>query len=294
MLLSMTGFGEARGQNEQISVTVEVRTINSRHFKLSIRMPDGYASFEPNVDAQVRKHVSRGTIQVNLRIARHASPDDYRLNTDVLNHYRSQLAALDGKDGRIDDVELGALLALPGVVEERNLADVDTSEDWPIMSEVLESALEGLDKMRQQEGAATAEDMRQNAETISTQLAAIKERAPAIVEDYRQRLTERLTKTLAEFDVELDTNAIIREVSLFAERGDISEEIVRLESHLEQFGEMISGAESVGKKLEFLGQEMLRETNTIGSKANDVAVARNVIEIKSCLERIREQVQNIE
>ena len=294
MLVSMTGFGEARSRNDRLAVSAEVRTINSRHFKLSVRTGEGYSNLESNIDALVRKHVRRGTVQVSIRVTRHASPDDVRLNSDVLSYYRDRLVEMQTAAGDDRPIAIEQLLALPGVVEERSAQEIDTAADWPLIGEALQQALTELDEMRNVEGRATEADLRENAGVVTAELAGVKQRAPEVTKQFRERLTERITKSLAEHDVELDATSIIREVSMFAERSDVSEEIVRLESHLEQFDELLSASESNGKKLEFLQQEMLRETNTIGSKANDVAVARHVIEIKACLERIREQVQNVE
>jgi uncharacterized protein (TIGR00255 family) len=148
--------------------------------------------------------------------------------------------------------------------------------------------------MRAEEGKAMAADLAANAAAIARELNAIEARAPGVAETYRGRLSERLTKTLSEFQITLDPNDLIREVSIFAERSDISEEIVRLRSHLEQFAATLDLPESSGRKLEFLTQEMFRETNTIGSKANDVEISRHVIEIKAAIERIREMIQNVE
>jgi uncharacterized protein (TIGR00255 family) len=294
LLVSMTGFGEARAQNDQLAVSAEVRTINSRHFKLSVRAGEGYSSLEPNIDALVRKQVRRGTVQVSIRVVRHTSPDDIRLNSDVLAYYRERLVEIQNKVGDKSPIALDQLLMLPGVVQERSSDQIDAASDWPLIGQTLEQALAGLHEMRLIEGQAMEKDLRDNAAAIATELAAVKQRAPDVTKQFRERLSERLTKSLAEHDVELDATTIIREVSLFAERCDVSEEIVRLESHFEQFDELLSSELSNGKKLEFLQQEMLRETNTIGSKANDIVVTRHVIEIKACLERIREQVQNVE
>ncbi len=154
--------------------------------------------------------------------------------------------------------------------------------------------MENLGRMRAEEGRAMAGDLKANCQAAADSLAQIRRRAPLVVDAYRARLEQRLKRVLAEYDVVVDAADLIREVSLFAERGDISEEIVRLQSHLDQFDTILSQPESSGRRLEFLTQEMLRETNTIGSKANDVEIAREVIEIKTAIERIREMVQNVE
>jgi uncharacterized protein (TIGR00255 family) len=290
----MTGFGEAHCQQEGLAVAVEVRTINSRFFKLSVRSGEGYAAWEPQIEALVRKSIRRGTIQVNLRISRASSPDDFKLNVDVLGGYRRQLESLCQQWEVSEPVTPQNLLTQPGVVDERTGNAVDLVADWPIVNRTLQEAMESLAQMRAKEGRAMADDLSINCQTMASSLEEIRGRAPLVVDAYRKRLEDRLKKTLAEYDVELNPSDVIREVSLFADRGDISEEIVRLASHLDQFATIMELPESAGRKLEFLTQEMLRETNTIGSKANDVEIARHVIEIKAAVERIREMIQNIE
>ena len=294
MLLSMTGFGEAHGQRDGLAVAVEIRTINSRFFKLAVRAGEGYGLLEPQIEAIVRKSIRRGTIQINVRVDRAKSPEDFRINSQVLDRYRRQLESLNREWDLSGAVSLESLLLLPGVVEEDAGSSDPPSDDWPLIAETLEGAMENLARMRAEEGHAMAGDLKANCRAAAASLAQIQRRAPIVVDAYRTRLEERLKRTLAEYDVVLDAGDLIREVSLFAERGDISEETVRLQSHLDQFGATMDLPESSGRRLEFLAQEMLRETNTIGSKANDVEIARQVIEIKAAIERIREMVQNIE
>jgi len=297
VLQSMTGFGEARIQQDSLSVTVEVRAINNRFFKLAVRATEGYAALESLVETEVRRSIHRGTVQVNLRVDRRIAAEDYRINVEVLDRYRRQLAELLHRDGRSAEQEMPrieALLPLPGVVDDAADAAVDAVADWPVIRRALLAAMEKLSHMRAEEGRAMAEDLSANCQAVAARLARIARRAPLVVEACRNRLFDRLQRTLAELDVTLEPAAVIREVGLFADRSDISEEIVRLRSHLDQFRASMQLAESSGRKLDFLTQEMFRETNTIGSKANDVEIAQCVIEIKTAIERIREMVQNIE
>lgn len=290
----MTGFGEAHCQREGLGVGIEVRTINNRFFKLAIRTAEGYGRLEPRIEAIVRKRIRRGTIQVNVQVDRVRSPEDLRINADVLDRYRRQLESLYQEWDIRGAVPVESLLLLPGVVNEDPAGLVAPDVDWPLIAETLEAAIENLARMRAEEGRAMAADLRANCQTAAASLAEVRGRAPLVADAYRARLEERLKKTLAEYDVVLDAADLVREVGLFAERSDISEEIVRLQSHLDQFETIMDLPESSGRRLEFLTQEMLRETNTIGSKANDVEIARQVIEIKTAIERIREMVQNIE
>lgn len=294
MLLSMTGFGEARCQRDGLAVAVEVRTINSRYFKISIRSSDGYSALEPKIESVVRESVRRGTVQVNLRVEHTRSPEDYRIDARVLDGYRRQLEVLRQQWELAQPVALESLLLLPGVAGEDTAASADATADWPEIRQTVESAMENLAQMRTDEGRAMAADLRANCQAIGTSLDEIERRAPLVVEGYRNRLAERLRKTLAEFEVTVDPADLIREVSLFAERCDISEEIVRLRSHLEQFDSIMELPESSGRKLDFLTQEMFRETNTIGAKANNAEIAGFVVEAKTAIERIREMIQNVE
>ncbi len=293
VLLSMTGFGEAHCQENGLTVSIEIRTINSRYFKLSVRSSEGYGSLEPQLEEVIRKTVHRGTVQVGLRVDRQRPAEDFRINHDVLERYHRQLQDVQNQWGVKNELSLAVLLPLPGVVEE-SVIPHDMSSDWPIIGRALVKALENLSKMRADEGRAMTTDLAANCRTVAANLTKIEARASSVAEDYRARLHERLQKILQEYAVVLDPADLIKEVSLYADRADISEEIVRLRSHVEQFLGILEAPESAGRKLEFLTQEMVREANTIGSKANDVEIARQVIEIKTAIERIREMIQNIE
>jgi uncharacterized protein (TIGR00255 family) len=290
----MTGFGESHNQEDGFAVAVEVRSINNRYFKLTVRASEGYAALEPLIEAEVRRTIHRGTVQVNVRVDRRRSPDDFKINADVLERYRTQLESIQQRCNPGRPVALEVILPLPGVVDDASGAAIDAAADWPIIERTLRSAMDRMSQMRNKEGQAMAADLAANCDLIGTSLDHVERRAPLVVADYRTRLHERLKKTLAEFDVTIDASDLIKEVSLFADRGDISEEIVRLRSHLEQFQATLGLSESSGRKLEFLTQEMFREANTIGSKGNDVEIARDVIDIKATIERIREMIQNIE
>lgn len=293
LLLSMTGYGEAHREQDGVAVSVEARAINNRYLKLALKCSEGYATLEGEIEQLVRRHIRRGTVQIALRIHR-AVASNYAINVAVLESYRRQLDALHGQWGLHTAVGLDSMLLLPGVVDESSVSPDEVAREWPLISATVEAALSQLDRMRRDEGAAMAVDLRANRQVISAELAGVAARAPQVAEAYRARLSERLRTTLAELDVKLDASDLIKEVSIFAERSDVSEEVVRLGSHLEQFDSIMELGESSGRKLEFLTQELNREANTIGSKANDVQISRHVIEIKASIERIREMIQNIE
>jgi len=290
----MTGFGEARRQASGLTVAAEVRTVNSRYFKLSLRITDGYGGLEPEIESLLRERIKRGTVQAGVTVQRVARAEDYQINATALESYRQQLARLLAKWKLTEPMPLAALLGLPGVVSEDSAAEHDVSVDWPPVQAALNAALDNLEKMRRTEGQAMAADLEANCQSIAAELARIRDRAPLVGDEYRSRLEERLKRTLAEHGVTIDTPDLLREISLFSERSDISEEVVRLSSHVDQFLKAMQLPESSGRKLEFITQEMFRETNTIGSKANDVEIGQRVIEIKTMIERMREMIQNVE
>jgi uncharacterized protein (TIGR00255 family) len=296
VLLSMTGYGEARYQSDHLNVAIELRALNNRYLKVSVRAADPYHLLEPEFEKVIRRTVRRGTLQVHLRCERQYASQDFRINGTALRSYVNQLRGVCeelGLAGR-GEVLLAQVLALPGVVPEPGSQGLDLHEDWPVMQRVLEEALVRLQAMRQEEGRAMAQELLQHRDAIARQLEQIRARIPEVTAGFRDRLHERVRTLLAEHDVEIDRSDLIKEVSIFAERSDIAEEVVRLASHLDQFQEMMNDPESPGRKLEFLTQEMFREANTIGSKASDILISRHVVEIKGILEKIRELVQNIE
>jgi uncharacterized protein (TIGR00255 family) len=296
----MTGYGEAHFQSDSLNLAIELRALNNRYLKITVRAPEPYNLLEPEFEKVIRRTVRRGTLQVSVRCERQHAPQDFRLNTVAVRSYVEQLLAVrkdlggQAAGGTSADALLGHVLALPGVAAEPGSWTFDPEVDWPVFERVLEQALAKLQGMRQEEGRAMAQELLQYRDQIATELASIRDRAPGVVAAYRDRLHDRVRNLLAELDVEIDRSDLIKEVSVFAERSDIAEEITRLASHLEQFQEITNEPESPGRKLEFLTQEMFREANTIGSKASDVGISRHVVEIKGILEKIRELVQNVE
>jgi uncharacterized protein (TIGR00255 family) len=292
----MTGYGEARYQSDALTLAIELRALNNRYLKVSVRAAEPYHLLEPEFEKVIRRTVRRGTLQVHVRCERQHAPHDFRINATALRSYLGQLRSLSEEMGlpTPSAAILGPVLALPGVVPEPGDATPNLEEDWPTFERVLEEALGRLQAMRQEEGRAMAGELLQHRDDIGRQLEEIRQRAPTVAVAYRDRLHERVRSLLAELDVEIDRSDLIKEVSIFAERSDIAEEVVRLASHLDQFQEILKEQESPGRKLEFLTQEMFREANTIGSKASDVEISRRVVEIKGTLEKIRELVQNVE
>jgi uncharacterized protein (TIGR00255 family) len=292
VLLSMTGFGEARLQDDRWSVSVEVRTVNNRHLKLNAKVTEPYGALEPELERVVRESVRRGTVNLMVRVERPRRAEDYRINTVALASYRDQLRALYEPAGA--PIEISALVNLPGVVEDRKPSGDDPHEDWPVLAAVVGEALKKLQAMRAEEGRAMADELLLLGKAIATHLSEVALRGPEVVSAYQKRITERVRSLVEGQGVTIEPKDLIREVAILAERADISEEIVRLRAHLAQYIDVIHEPESAGRKLEFVVQEMGREANTIGSKANDVEISRRVVEIKGLLEKVRELIQNVE
>lgn len=293
-LLSMTGFGEARAERDGHAISVEVRTVNSRYFKLHLRTTDGYGNLEANVEKVIREYVKRGTVHCSVRIRHLGTADDYRINANVLNQYLDQLQHVAASRDLDEVLRLEPLASLPGVVEELSSEALESSAIWPLVEPSLREAIEQLTEMRTAEGQALADDLTEQCTSVASSLETIEQRAPLVAEHYQQRITEKVNDSLASLNVTIEPSDLVREVCLFTDRSDISEETVRMRSHLKQFAEAMQLEDSAGRKLEFICQEMGRETNTIGSKANDSEISLQVVEIKTALERIREQIQNVQ
>jgi uncharacterized protein (TIGR00255 family) len=290
----MTGFGDARRQQGLLAVTVEVRTVNNRYLKVVTKSADDYAPLEGDIERVVRESIGRGTVNVTVRVDRVRSEADYRINGEALRSFWSQLTELAGQLKAAPPHDLGQLLPLPGVVDENWRRNVDVQADWDAIRPVLLDALAKLRVFREDEGRQMENDLRANLGVIRDQLGLVTERAPQVVSEFRQKLLDRVRLALSDSSAAFDESNIIREVSVFSDKADINEEITRLRCHLDQFVAFLAEPASAGRKLDFLTQEMFREVNTIGSKANNVPIAHAVVEMKSAVERIREVLQNVE
>jgi uncharacterized protein (TIGR00255 family) len=292
----MTGYGEATYQSEGLHLAIELRSVNNRYLKVSLRATEPYNLLEAEFEKVIRRVVRRGTVQVHLRFQRQLAPQDFQVNAIALRSYLEQIRRVGDELGLADRGQslMGHVLTLPGVAPEPATAPLQLEEDWPLFERVLEQALKRLQAMRHEEGRAMAQELLGHRDHIATELQKVRRRIPEVADGYRDRLLERVRGLLAELDVQIDRSDLIKEVAIFAERSDIAEEVVRLASHLDQFQDILNEPESAGRKLEFLTQEMFRESNTIGSKASDVEISRQVVEIKGTLEKIRELVQNVE
>ncbi len=292
MVSSMTGFGQAESEGQgPARYRVEVKSVNHRYLDVAVRMPRDIQALEERVRRTVQQYAGRGRVEVYINRQEASADTKVVFDSSLAAAYLSALGEMCSFCSLEERPGLDLLARLPDVLRlEKKEADLEQS--WAELSPVLELALQRLARQRQTEGIRLAEDIAARLAAVAELAAAIKERAPAVVVDYRLRLEEKLRGF---FDVtETDRARMLTEVAIFADRSSIDEELVRLGSHLKACGETLSGQGQVGRKLDFITQELFREVNTIGAKANDYHIASLVVDIKTELEKIREQVQNIE
>lgn len=296
MIRSMTGYGQASFEVEGTGFEVEARSVNHRHLDVKARLPRGLASFENELRAQATERLARGKVDINVRTTASAAlADTVELDLVVAERYLAAARSLRERNGVGGDLEVSALLALPGVarVVERRLSEDAIRAS---LRTALTAALDSLEAMREAEGAALHRDLRERLGRIANLLAEVEARAGEVERSVRDKLRKRAEQLRDETGI-LDDARLHQEVVWAADRLDVSEECVRLRSHVAQFQALLDGADPgqpAGRRLDFLLQEMGREANTIGSKSADAPVAHRVVELKTELERIREQVQNIE
>ena len=288
MLLSMTGQGSATLTADGTTVTVEIRAVNNRHLKINLRCPDSLITLESVIEKSIRSVVGRGTVNVNIKVEKHSRAGDFSIDLDLLTSYRQQL-----RTETTADVSTDTLLSLPGVVTSKSGAD-NSDASRSLILRVVEEALFQFNQMRVTEGEALFSDLDLQIERLTALIVEIRQHAPLVIQRYSDRLTEKLNQLLQQHNVTLSDSDLAREIGIFADRCDITEEVVRLDSHLKQFRDVMESQISQGRKLDFITQELFREINTIGSKANDASIANCVVESKTVVERIREQVQNCE
>lgn len=293
MIRSMTGFGEAQGERDGWCFHVELRSVNNRYFKATVRADDEFAFAEAVLEQLLRARLTRGTVTLRLHVRNLSASAAQDVNIAAIEQYVLQLLAVAGSDARLT-VDLATLALLPGVCQPHELSPEQRQRCLEAVVELAQQAIDALLRMRSSEGQALAEDLRAQAEMIRRNVEQVRLRAPQVIREYRERLRGRVQQLIGESTLALAEEAIVREVAVYAERSDISEELTRLSSHLDQFEECIVSDEPAGRKLEFIAQELQREANTIASKAGDAEIARCVIEIKGAIDRIREQVANVE
>ena len=294
MIKSMTGYGRGEAAGEDITVTVELRAVNNRYLDCTVKMPRSYLFAEDALKARLQARVGRGKVDVFVNVS-HTAGDDMTVtvNEALAKAYidaLTRLAAL-GSGWVKGNYYATDLARFPDVLTvEKKEEDPETVK--ALLLQALDGALNDFDAMREREGARLAEDILSRTETIEALTGRVEERSPGIVADYRARLEAKMAEVLQ--NTQLDESRILTEAAIFADKVAVDEETVRLRSHIAQLREMLSNGGAVGRKLDFLIQEFNREANTIGSKCNDVETSKIVVDIKAEIEKIREQVQNIE
>jgi uncharacterized protein (TIGR00255 family) len=296
LIRSMTGFGEASAQVGGVHYFLEVRSLNNKYFKAVIRLPDEYQGLEAELESKLRERVARGTVTLTATCNDETQAAAHEINTHALNRYIEQLRTLPQVSSGEVKLDVAALLGLPGVLRPPGDEEARMARAREAFAGLLERAIKSLITMREREGNALVADLRSQREFIASRLAQIAARAPEVVAEYQKRLKARIESLLAESDARVEPGDLIREIAAYAERTDIAEEVSRLSTHLEQFAELLSGKDErpMGRTLDFLAQEMLRETNTIASKSPDATVSRLAVEVKGAIDRIKEQAQNVE
>ncbi len=295
MLKSMTAFGRGRSEGEDKDITVEIKSVNSRYFDCTVKCPRVYSSFEEKIKAYIKERAtSRGKVDVYITVDRHGSDlTELALDTALAENYIAVLRQLRDTFGLPDDVSVMRVAQNRELFVEKRVEE-DLADEWARLLPVLDEAIAGYNAMRAAEGKKAEDDVRAKL----LRVAAYAERVEAISEadtvGYRDKLEARLRQILKDSELEIEESRILTECAIFADRIAVDEELVRLRSHFGAFEEILAADEPGGRKLDFLMQELNRETNTIGSKANNAEIARLVVAMKAELEKIREQIQNVE
>jgi uncharacterized protein (TIGR00255 family) len=291
---SMTGYGRGEGSENGLKITIEVSSVNRKQAEINVYLPRELESLELQVRDEVNHRVARGRLTV--KVALHAGDNFYggkvQLNVSLAKAYAKEIAKLGRELNLSDPVSLDILLRAPGVLRtEEEISDAESV--WPVVQKSLRRALEAMVKMREREGAHLTADLQGRVKTMRKSLEQIRRQAPGMVKRYQEQLQQRIKNAGLELPAAEDER-LLKEVIYFADRSDISEEITRLGSHFQQFADCLKSKEPVGRMLDFLAQEINREINTIGSKASDNQISREVVRLKAELEKVREQVQNVE
>lgn len=296
MIRSMTGYGEATAHHEGVHFFLELRTLNSKYFKASIRLPEDLQGLEAELEAELRRRLTRGAVTLTARCSDASTAAAHRINTDALRSYIEQLRAVAAVDGATLTIDPSALLSLPGVLQPSTDEEERIRRAREAFGSLLNKASGQLTAMRAREGQSLLADLLAQRDVIVARLTRIAERTPKVVEEYEKRLRARIDQLLKESNIATEPADLIREIAVYAERTDIAEEVARLRGHVSQFTELVSATDDrpVGRTLDFLAQEMLREANTIASKSGDADISRDIVEVKGAIDRIKEQVQNVE
>ncbi len=292
---SMTGFGRGEAEQNGHSFNVEIKSVNHRYLETNIRIPHALSTLEAEVRKTIKERLTRGKVDVFVSYQNHSDTQgEVWLNRPKLEGYLRELRSAAGDYNLKDDLTLSSILDLPDVLSAEQ-AQEDPKELVPILVEALEKAIDGLILMRQEEGKNLQQDFASKLDELEENVEAVAERAPLVVSTYKEKLYGRLEEHLDKAKVpQLDEGRLETEITVFADKCCIDEEITRLRSHISQYRKLIASEGAVGRQLDFLTQELNRETNTIASKSNDLTVTQRALGMKNIVEKIREQVQNIE
>lgn len=292
MIKSMTGYGGAKGSAEGLSVSIELKSVNNRYLDVSVKLPRTMLFAEEPIKAAVGRHISRGKVDVFVTVDQSASDDmEVRVNEPLLKGYIEALSSAAEKFGLQNDMTVMSLCRLPDVLST-DRREIDSSALMTGITEILERALTEYDAMRLREGEKLRDDVLARLETISRLTGVVEENAPKTVAEYRARLEQKLQEVLATANI--DESRVLTEAAIFADKIAVDEETVRLRSHISQLRGLTNGESPAGRKMDFLIQELNREANTIGSKCQNADIAHVVVELKAEIEKIREQIQNVE
>jgi len=296
MIRSMTGFGRAEVNGDGLVVRAEVRSVNHRDLQVTCRVPDAFHPREAALQKQLGKGIRRGHLYLWLTCEQDRAEREFEVDEDVVRGYIQQIKRLASEEGIEPNIELGGLLRMPGAMRQPARAQDMGEAAWPYVEEAVAAAREALVQMRGVEGANLSEQLTDLVAEIERRVAVVESEQGKFVPRYRDRLHERIAKLLAGTGIAPSEEALAREVAMQADRCDVSEEIARLRSHVEQFRAALADddAKPVGRKMEFLGQEMLREAGTIAAKVPSGPQVEQVLEIRTQVERLREQVRNVE
>ena len=292
MIRSMTGYGRSQQSLHGRDILVEIKAVNHRYFEFSSRIPRAYGYLEEKLKSFLSSQVARGKVEVSVSITLTEGLDaQVQINQELAQSYLKALRSLAQETGLTDDLTVSRLARFSDIFTVRKVQE-DEEEICSDVLAVTGQALDAFVQMREREGENLKKDVTSRLERILELVQVVEERSPQTVEEYRNRLLAKMQEVLKE--VTVDPQRILTEAAIFGEKVAVAEETVRLRSHMEQLAHILDAGGAVGRKLDFMVQEMNREANTIGSKAQDITIARTVVEIKSEIEKIREQIQNIE
>ncbi|MGF7399734.1 YicC family protein [Thermoanaerobacterium thermosaccharolyticum] len=291
MIKSMTGYGRGEISENGFHICVEIKTLNHRFLDVSLRLPKPLSGLEDKLRLRIADSIKRGRVEINVSLETYEkSLDVLELNSDLLNQYVTILKTIKDKFALSDDIKVSDILSLSGIIEIKN-ADIDVDNVWATLDKALSIGIKNLIDMRVSEGIKLKDDIMNRLDILSNIIDKIEMRGPIVAKEYKKKLEARIKELTGD---DFDQNRFLTEVAIMADRTSIAEEITRLRSHISQFRNSLDSDMPIGKKLDFLTQEMNREANTIGSKSMDLNIVNGVIELKDQIEKIREQVQNIE